>query len=132
LAALDSWPWAIGISSKRAVVTNFTPAMNAIGVCTVVLLAMRSAEQAVVVRVQRLLRRLSDRPGVARPTRMELTGHASGWFFQYPGVPVPGFAAAEGTKPKSFEEAIGRHARNQAVTRAVRNAEVAAGLVGDT
>ena len=27
---------------------------------------------------------------VTLPTVMVSVGHASGWFFQYPGVPVPG------------------------------------------
>src|SRR5580765_7947610 len=31
-------------------------------------------------------------------------GQASGWFFQYPGVPVPGFGAADVTNPKSIEK----------------------------
>src|SRR6478735_760106 len=29
-------------------------------------------------------------------------GHASGWFFQYPGVPVPGCGVDVGTNPKLF------------------------------
>ena len=28
-------------------------------------------------------------------------GHASGWFFQYPGVPVPGFVKLDWVNPKS-------------------------------
>ena len=36
------------------------------------------------------------------PTVMLWTGHAFGWFFQYPGVPVPGFCAAVGASRKRF------------------------------
>src|SRR5262245_32291963 len=38
---------------------------------------------------------------VTPPTVMDETGHASGWFFQYPGVPVPGLRTDLVTNPKS-------------------------------
>src|SRR3954464_13072440 len=38
---------------------------------------------------------------VIPPTLIDATGHASGWFFQYPGVPVPGCSTAVVWNPKS-------------------------------
>ncbi len=45
--------------------------------------------------------RLGLRVGDPADRDASLTGHASGWFFQYPGVPVPGCATAGVKNPKS-------------------------------